>query len=291
MSQPMNAAAVEPMRQNYQHCEMLVRKQDHDRYLASLFAPAEHRDALFALYAFDVEIARIRDVARETLPGEIRTQGWHEALGGLRDGEAAAHPVAAALRETLTRYGFVADPLLELIEARTFDLYDEPMPTLADLQLYAIRTQSPVLAMGCGILGGGTPPPEQSTLDAAIAYAIGLILSGFGGHAARRQLFVPLEILERHQATAADIYAGRCSAALLAALADMRAIAREHLVAAQAKLAAAPARIRPALLPLALLGPTLRRMERRGYDPFRFEPIAPWRRQWLLWRAARRGTF
>jgi 15-cis-phytoene synthase len=279
------------MRESYAHCESLVREADHDRYIATLFAPAEHRDALFALYAFGVEIARIRDVAREALPGEIRTQWWREALQGQRDGEAAAHPVAAALRETLARYGFVADPLLELIEARTFDLYDEPMASLADLELYAIRTQSPIFAMACGILGGGTPAPELSTLDAAIAHTIGAILSGFGRHAARRQLFVPLDILKRHQAAAADVYAGRTSAALLAALADMRGIARDHLAAAQARFADAPARIRPALLPLALLGPTLRRMERRGYDPFRFVPIAPWRRQWLLWRAARRGVF
>jgi phytoene synthase len=282
---------VEPMRKNHQHCESLVREQDHDRYIATLFAPAEHRDALFALYAFSAEIARIRDVAREALPGEIRMQWWREALQGLRDAEAAAHPVAAALREALTRYGFVADPLVELIEARTFDLYDEPMATLADLELYAIRTQSPVFAMACGILGDGKPPPELSTLDAAIVSTIAEILSGFGRHAARRQLFMPLEILDRHQAAAADVYAGRSSAALRAALADLRAIAREHLAAARATLAAAPARIQPALLALGVVEPTLRRMERRGYDPFRFEPIAPWRRQWLLWRAARRGTF
>jgi phytoene synthase len=281
----------ERMRENYAHCESLVREQDHDRYIAALFAPAEHRDALFALYAFTAEIARIREAAREALAGEIRLQWWREALQGLRDGEAVAHPVAAALRETLSRYGFVADPLLELIEARTFDLYDEPMATLADLELYAIRIQSPVLAMACGILGGGKPPPELSTLDAAIACTIAAILSGLGRHAARRQLFVPMEILNRHQAAAADVYAGRGSAALLAALADMRAVAGEHLAAARAKLADAPVRIRPALLPLALIGPTLRRMERRSYDPFRFEPIAPWRRQWLLWRAARRGVF
>ena len=282
---------VEPMRENYRHCESLVREQDHDRYIATLFAPAEHRDALHALYAFGIEIARIRDVAREALPGEIRLQWWREALQGLRDSEATAHPVAAALRATLTRYGFVADPLIELIEARTFDLYDEPMATLAELELYAIRTQSPVFAMACGILGDGKPPPELSTLDAAIAATLAAILSGFGRHAERRQLFVPVEILDRHQAAASDVFAGRSSAALLAALAELRAIARKHLAAAQAKLAAAPPRIRPALLPLALVGPTLRRMERRGYDPFRFEPIAPWRRQWLLWRAARRGAF
>jgi phytoene synthase len=280
------------MRENLQHCASLVREADPDRYIATLFAPVEHRDALFAIYAFNIEIARVRDVAREVLPGEIRLQWWRDALQGLRDGEAAAHPVAAALRETtLARYGFIADPLLELIEARTFDLYDEPMASLADLELYAIRTQSPIFAMACGILGNGAPAPELSTLDAAIAYTIGAVVSGFGRHAARRQLFVPLEVLDRHQASAADIYAGRTSPALLAALAEMRRIAREHLAAAQTRLADAPARIQPALLPLALLEPTLRRTERRRYDPFRFEPIAPWRRQWLLWRAARRGIF
>ena len=74
---------------------------------------------------------------------------------------------------------------------------------------------------------------------------------------------------------------------LLAALAEMRAIARQHLGAAQAKLASAPAEILPAFLPVALVGPQLRRMERAGYQPFALQQIAPWRRQWLLWRAAR----
>ena len=92
------------MATNYEHCAALVREADRDRYLATLFAPAQHRDALFALYAFNVEIARVRDLAREPMPGEIRLQWWREVLSGERGGEAAAHPVAAALRETLARY-------------------------------------------------------------------------------------------------------------------------------------------------------------------------------------------
>ena len=125
------------MPSNFDHCAALVREADRDRYLATLFAPAEHRAALFALYAFNVEIARVRDLAREPLPGEIRLQWWREALAGEREGEAAANPVAAALRETLVRYGFVAAPLLELIDERAFDLYDEPMLTAGALELYA----------------------------------------------------------------------------------------------------------------------------------------------------------
>jgi phytoene synthase len=46
----------------------------------------------------------------------------------------------------------------------------------------------------------------------------------------------------------------------------------------------------PALLPVALAGPTLARMERRDYDPFVPIEIAPWRRQWLIWRAARQPS-
>ncbi len=273
------------MQTNYEHCTALVREADRDRYLAALFAPAEHRNGLFALYAFNIEIARVRDVAREPMPGEIRLQWWREALGGERAGEAAAHPVAAALLDTLSRYGFVAAPLLELIDAHTFDLYDEPMPNVGALELYAIRTQSPVFAMAAGILQAGTPPAELATLDISIAYALGIALSRFGQHAARRQLYLPLDVLERHGVDPNTIFAGETSAALDAALAEVSAMARQHLAAAQSTFASAPAAILPALLPVALVGPLLRRMEQA--DPFRLEPLPGWRRQWQLWRAAR----
>jgi phytoene synthase len=274
------------MQTNFEHCAALVRDADLDRYLTTLFAPAEHRGALFAVYAFNVEIARVRQLAREPMPGEIRLQWWREMLAGKRDDEAAAHPVAAALLETLARYGFVATPLLELIDARISDLYDEPVATIDDLELYAIQTQSPVFAMAAGILKVGGMPPELFTLDASVAYTLGGILRSFGLHAARRQLYIPLDVLERHQVKPADIFAERVSKPLLAALAEMRAIARRHLEVAQAKLQSAPSEILPAFLPIALIGPLLRRMERPGYQPFAINQIAPWRRQWLLWRAA-----
>jgi len=75
---------------------------------------------------------------------------------------------------------------------------------------------------------------------------------------------------------------------LRAALAETRLAARRHLAQARDLIAAAPSAVMPAVLPAALAGPTLARMERRGYDPFVPLEIAPWRRQWLIWRAARR---
>jgi len=106
------------MQANFDHCSALVRAHDRDRYLATLFAPADLRDALYALYAFNHEIVRVHEAAREPMPGEIRLQWWREVLLGGRESEAAANPVAAALCETAGRYRLDRDRLI----AETADL-------------------------------------------------------------------------------------------------------------------------------------------------------------------------
>jgi 15-cis-phytoene synthase len=47
-----------------------------------------------------------------------------------------------------------------------------------------------------------------------------------------------------------------------------------------------PREVRPAFLPLALVGPMLARFERAGSEATEVE-LPQWRRQWHLWRAAR----
>jgi phytoene synthase len=113
------------------------------------------------------------------------------------------------------------------------------------------------------------------------------LLKAFPLHAARGQLFVPLDVLERHGASRQDAASGRATPELRAALADLRLCARRHLSDARELIATAPPAALPALLPTALVRSTLTRMERRDYDPFVPDEIAQWRRQWLIWRAAR----
>jgi phytoene synthase len=273
------------MQSNFQHCTTLVHETDRDRYLATLFAPAGHRDALFALYAFNIEIARVREVAHEPMPGEIRLQWWREVLSGERDGEAAAHPVAAALRAVLKQHELAPDRLIGLIDAHAFDLYDDPMATLDDLDNYAVATQSALFDVAGQILGAR--PSEALTRSAGIAAAVAAICNGFPRHAARGQLYLPLEVLDRHGVTREDIFAGQGSEQLRAAFAELTRHARRHLAAAAAELPSAPPPVLPALLPAALVGPTLRRTEGKDHQPFQAEPLSLLHRQWLLWRAAR----
>jgi 15-cis-phytoene synthase len=274
------------MQDAFAHCEGLVRVADKDRFLTTLFAPAEHRPALLALYAFNLEIARIREAAHEALAGEIRLQWWSDVLGGAGRGEVAAHPVAAALLETMARYQLPPERLTALIEARRFDLYDEPMQTLADLEAYGKGASAGLIALAARVLAGDTET-EALTHHAGLAHAFVGLLAAFPIHAGRGQVFVPLEILARHGATRQQVLGGQATPQLHEALAELRLHARRHLRAAQQRLAAAPPAVMPALLPVALAGPTLARMERRGYDPFTPLEIAAWRRQLILWRAAR----
>jgi phytoene synthase len=275
------------MDSNPAHCEALVRAADKDRFLATLFAPAAHRGALHALYAFNLEVARVREVVRDPLAGEIRLQWWSDVLHGADRGEVEAHPVAAALRATIARYALPVVRFEALIAARRFDLYDEPMTTLAELDSYALGASADLIALAANILGDSRVSDELIR-HAGLAQAMAGLLKAFPVHAARGQVFVPLELLERHGADRQAVVSGQASPQLYAALAEMRLHARHHLAAARDLIAAAPSAVVPALLPVALAEPTLARMDRRDYDPFVPVEIAPWRRQWLIWRAARR---
>ena len=271
------------MQDAFAYCAELVRTADRDRYLSVLFAPADRRNALHALYAFNAELARVREVAHEPMPGEIRLQWWREVLDGERGGEAAANPVAAALLIVIERYRLATPALHGLIDARHFDLYDEPMARIADLESYARDTSSAVMTLAAQILGG--IGAREVADPAGIALAISALLRAFPLHAARRQLYVPIELLDRHGAAAEDIFAGRSSAPLRAALAELRDLARRHLAAADAHRAALPPEVWPAFLPVAPVRRMLDRLDRS--DPFASAEMSPWRRQWLIWRAAR----
>jgi phytoene synthase len=273
------------MQDAFAYCAELVRTADRDRFLSSLFAPAEYRGALHALYAFNVEVARVREVAREPLPGEIRLQWWSEVVNGGRAEEAAANPVASALLTVIERHRLAVPALTALLDARGFDLYDDPMARLADLEAYARKTSSALLALAAQILGGEGEVTEPVANPAGIAYAIAGLIRAFPLHAARRQLYVPLELLDRHGVEPQDIFAGKSSENLRGALAELQAIARRHLLAAHQQIATLPDAALPAFLPVALVRPSLDRLARR--DPFAPAELSPWRRQWLIWRAAR----
>lgn len=275
----------------WDHCRELVRRYDKDRYLSALFAPPQHRDALMALYAFDVEIKRIADVVSDPMPGEIRLQWWMDALQGKEHGGSAGHPVAAALAETVACYNLPTKPLLDLVEAHTFDLYNDPMPLLTDLEGYTGETVSSVIQLAAIVLAGGRDP---GTADAAghagVALGMTRILRALPWHTAKRQVYIPADVLGRHGTSSDEILKpGPCSR-FQAALHEMREHVRHHLDRfRRAYDAARPNGVAAAFLEVGVVPSYLKAMEKTPSDPRRAQiEIPQWRRQWCLWRTARR---
>src|SRR5690348_11612236 len=155
------------------YCAELVRGADRDRFLATLFAPAATREGLYALYAFNVELAQIRDRARQAAAGEIRLQWWLEVLQGDRRAEAMASPVAASLLNTIENHRLPVNTMAALVEARRFDLYDEPIETIAQFKDYARKTASVVFDMAARVLGVDAAAAAE---PAGIAYAVQALL-------------------------------------------------------------------------------------------------------------------
>jgi phytoene synthase len=273
----------------FQYCETLVRATDKVRFLTALFAAAEHRKALFALYAFNVEITRVSELVREPLAGEIRLQWWSDLLAGAAPGDTSANPVAVALIAVKERYSLSTYQLQSLIDAHRFDLHDEAIQTIGELEDYAKSVSCNLMALATRILVNGDDANIDKLIEhAGIAHAIAGLLKAFPLHAQRRRIYLPLDVLERHGASVHEINGGRATSALRAVLADLRLLARRHLDDAGKLMRTAPAAMIPAILPVALVALTLARMEKRNYDPFVEVDIAALRRQWLIWRAARK---
>src|SRR5919107_3112920 len=192
------------------HCEALVREGDPDRYWASLFAPADKRGYLHALHAFNFEVSRVRESVSEALVGEIRLQWWRDALQGESRGGVRANPVAAALDDTIVQFRLPRQSLVDLIDARIFDLYEDPMPSLNDLEGYCGETSSSLTQLsGLIIADGSNPGTADAAGHAGVAYAVTGLLRAFPHHARQGRLYVPAAVLDAHAVTREEILAGR----------------------------------------------------------------------------------
>ena len=123
------------------YCGNIVRQQDSDRYLLSLFAPAKHRHALWALFAFNCEIAKTREVVSETTIGLIRLQWWRDAIAEIYEGKPVRqHEVVQPLAQAIKNYHLPRDLFDTLIYAREFDLEDVIPSNIAGLRTYCEKT-------------------------------------------------------------------------------------------------------------------------------------------------------
>jgi phytoene synthase len=272
-------------------CADLVRSYDFIRYASTVFVPAAERRALLALYAFNVEIFRIRDQVTQPLPGEIRMQWWMDLLAGAAHGGAEGNPVAAELMLAIRSFGLPAEPMSRLIDEHLFDLYNDPMPTLAALEGYVHETSSALFMLAARIFAPPSAEIEHLARHAGFALGFARVIASLPRDAARRQLFLPLQFLESHGSSIEEVFSGRQTPNARAAIDQLIGEARRHLQTAEALLVQVPSRVRPVFLPLVQVRRDLRRMSRADNDPFILRIPSRISVLWTLWRASRSKAF
>lgn len=165
----------------------LVRQHDPDRFLTALFAPLEQRNALLALYAFNHELARAREVASEPALALIRLQWWREVV----DGAARRHPVATPLAAALDGGKLRRADLHALIEAREIETEPE-IATLADWRAYVLAGAGGVAVAAARSLGA---PEPEALRPLGAAYGVAGLLRSVALLATRGRCLLPADLL------------------------------------------------------------------------------------------------
>ena len=147
------------------NCADLVRRGDHDRFLAIMSAPVKERGALFVIFAFNLEVVRAPWVTKEPMISEMRLQWWHDALGEIAAGGAVRrHEVVTPLSEYLTPEQALA--LQSLVEARRWDIYPDAFADEAALWTHLSNTTGALMRAALGLAGTETTPKLDEGLKA-----------------------------------------------------------------------------------------------------------------------------
>jgi 15-cis-phytoene synthase len=227
----------------------LVRRHDPDRFLTSLFAPPDRRDALLTLYALNHELARAREVASEPPLALIRLQWWREVV----EGEPKRHEVATPLSQAIAAGTLKPVDLLPIIEAREAEVYGE-FETVADWRAWLLAGAGGLAVAAAS--GLGAPEPEAARPFGA-AYGIAGLLRSTGVLAAQRHCLLPRDLLAQRGLSPEAFILEPGSAAAQATLMEVAHIGQTLLD--EARRGAIPKAAVAAILPSVLARRDLRR--------------------------------
>ena len=273
-------------RDELSYCAQQVRTEDHERFLTCLFAPARAREALFALYAFNLEVAKTAEVVSEPMLGQIRLQWWRDSIDGIYQGQPRQHAVIQPLAEAVAEHDLDPGLFQRLIDARERDLDPEPPANLDALETYGKGTSASLVQLALDILGAGSnAAARQAGHGIGVAWSLVGLLRALPFHARQKRLYLPHDLLDDYGVVLGDLFELRASSNLAAVVAVVAQRAEDHLTAARAQQALVPRAALPALLPSVLARRHLKVLARCGHNPFAARVEAPatgaaWRLTW-----------
>ena len=263
----------------------LVAAEDRDRFLTAQFAPAAVRDDVLALYAFNSEVAKIRESVSESLLGAMKLQWWRELIGAiyergplLSSGASSSeslsntplkgNPVVEALSAAIARHGLTRAYFENLLEARTRDLEEDPPTDIVELEAYAEGTSANLTWLALEVLGVRDAASKTAGRHVGVAWALTGLMRAVLYHARVNRFLLPADLLAKAALDAHDVKERRNAERVAVVLAEIAALAQAHIAQARSLRGQVDPRALPALLPAVLADGYLKALSRRKFDVF-----------------------
>ncbi len=277
-----------------QYISDLVRKDDHDRFLTAVFAPMPARDGVMALYAFNIEVARVRESVSENIIGQMKLQWWHDVITAIYDGGPQGNkvpqgnPVVEALVAAIRAHNLSRAYFETLLDARARDLADEQPADVYALEAYADGTSASLTALVREALGVHDGASKAAGRHVGIAWALTGLLRAVLFHARANRFLLPQDLLEGESLSAHDLQDQSNAAKIGVVIKKIARMAEIHLNQARSYRKDIDPRVLPALLPATLADAYLKGLARRKYDVFdprhALQRPAVIRLTWNAWR-------
>lgn len=194
---------------NLSYCGALVRRVDPDRFLLSMMMSSARREALWALFAFNHEIAKTREVVSEARLGMIRLQWWREAVATLYEEGAAVsdNEVLIALSKAIAGYDLPLAEFEALIYAREFDLEAVLPGNVEGLVNYADFTTTPLTQLVLAVLGEDVEGEPVQLVS--VNYALAGLLRAVPFHVQSGACVLPEDLMAEHGQSVNKLYDGK----------------------------------------------------------------------------------
>jgi NADH dehydrogenase [ubiquinone] 1 alpha subcomplex assembly factor 6 len=215
------------------YCADQVKRFDYDRWLAALFSPTPARRAVYALFTFNIELARTHEQVSNPMLGEIRLQWWRETIDGIYGGFPRAQPIARELAAAVRQHRLTRAHFEHAIDARVQDLYESAPSDIPAAEGYADATAGSLTSLWLEALAVN----DQQSIEAARSVAMGWALTGIARavtfDAQTRRVRLPLDLLHAEGIDAEDVIYDRNPAAVARVIIVMARRAAEHLAKAR----------------------------------------------------------
>ncbi len=250
------------------YCASATKKHDYDRFLITLFAKSEIREDLYSLYAFNHEVAKIREAVSEPMLGEIRLQWWREAIEGIAEGKPRNHEVVLPLNAAFHRHGLTADMFMRVIDARAADIYDENPAELSDFESYLGNTSGNLMEIAAWMLGEREQRVLSLTHDLGLVWGLIGTLRALRYQISLNKLSLPQDLLDEYGVSKRELFSMEATDGIRAMVGALCQNAERYLKQIADEKSTLSKDVRSLFLLTALSHSYLNMIKKAGYDPF-----------------------